>query len=132
MHSGTTVCQRHPTLPQCADSAHHTAAAKPPPARGAAAKPPPARGVACSRLLAANSAAAAPPVVDVDVVVCRYAEDVSWLSKLVSGASGAVRGFVVNHGPTEALPGGHGPHLFEWRTANAGNECGCYLAFIAC
>ena len=135
MHSGTTVCQRHPTLPQCAHAANHTAAAKsaPPAHHAAAAKSAPPRGAACSGLAVANlSAAATPPVVDVDVVVCRYAEDVSWLPKLMSGASSSVRGFVINHGPTAALHGGHAAHLFEWRTANAGNECGCYLAFIAC
>ena len=81
-----------------------------------------------------SSQVAAPPVLD--VVVCRYREDVaSWLPRLIAGATVEARAVVINHGPTAALPGAvlqAEPRISEWRTKNAGNECGCYLSYISC
>ena len=89
-------------------------------------------------VVAQNGSVNQPDVPALDVVVCRYAEDVaSWLPRLVKGAAANVRAVVINHGPTPALPAQalsttQGGHLYEWRTPNAGNECGCYLLYIAC
>lgn len=65
----------------------------------------------------------------VELVVCRYSEDVSWVSELMLTARADTRALILNHGEHAALRG-H-PRALEWKLRNAGNECGCYLAYIA-
>lgn len=62
-----------------------------------------------------------------EVVVCRFAEDVGWLPVILnSSAWPSVRAVIVNHGAPLARDV-LSPHIMEWRVANTGNECGCYL-----
>ena len=138
MHSATTVCGRHPSLPQCSSQK---------PAGGHGSTPQAPRGAATASLtrskptpspqcvgLAVPNASIA-PLPTLDVVVCRYSEDVSWVPRLVAGALIPTRAVIVNHGSKLTLSASHDrglSRLVEWRTKNAGNECGCYLVFVLC
>jgi hypothetical protein len=66
----------------------------------------------------------------IEVIVCRYSEAVHWLKDMVGNSTlSSARGLVVNHGSAlhaDALS----QRVSEWRVANTGNECGCYLQFI--
>lgn len=60
----------------------------------------------------------------IELVVCRYDEDVSWVDRLLQRAAGSVSASIMNHG--EWLRSDN-PRVRVWPLTNHGRECDCYL-----
>ena len=78
----------------------------------------------------ATPASVTPPA-EVEIVVCRYNEDVEWVHRLLQRAPASVSASVMNHGPRlpQWMMASTG-RLREWPLENRGRECHCYLQHI--
>ena len=65
-----------------------------------------------------------------ELVVCRYDEDVRWVSRLLGAATAPATAVIMNHGSPLDPAQLQSDRVVEWSAPNTGRECGCYLDHI--